>query len=283
MNKVFIQTNSKQILGAYMGKYAIFKNLKDKNSVEVKIINVDDLDIFKSFHGKKYLKNGELVTYDSNDLQSFTLTRFMPPQLMNYAGRAVVIDPDIFALTDINELFNIDMQGKAIACRGKNNEWKSSVMLLDCQKLKHWRMGEILKKLENKKLDYSDMIILRIENSILEIPEFWNSFDHLDENTKMLHTTERLTQPWRTGLQIDFTRNKMRKFFGIIPREPIHKLLGKYKTKYQPHPDKQIEEFFFALIKDALNEGFVSEEFVRSEIEKKHIRADAFEIINRIN
>ena len=36
----------------------------------------------------------------------------MPPELMGYQGRAVVIDPDIFAIGDIWELLTRDMQGK---------------------------------------------------------------------------------------------------------------------------------------------------------------------------
>ena len=38
------------------------------------------------------------------DLQSFTPLRFMPPQLMGYEGRAIVIDPDVFAVGDVYEL-----------------------------------------------------------------------------------------------------------------------------------------------------------------------------------
>ena len=48
----------------------------------------------------------------NDDLQSFTPLRFLPPQLMGYQGRAVVIDPDIFATGDIWELLSRDMAGK---------------------------------------------------------------------------------------------------------------------------------------------------------------------------
>ena len=74
----------------------------------------------------------------NEDLQSFTPLRFAPPQLMNYQGRAVVMDPDIFAIGDIWELLNRDMEGAAIMCRpksgrkGRKGAFASSVMLLDC-------------------------------------------------------------------------------------------------------------------------------------------------------
>ena len=41
----------------------------------------------------------------------------MPPGLMGYEGRSVVIDPDIFAVADVWELLTRDMQGKAILAR----------------------------------------------------------------------------------------------------------------------------------------------------------------------
>src|SRR3546814_5002996 len=69
----------------------------------------------------------------------------MPPELMGGQGRAVVIDPDVFAVGDIGELLARDMQGKAMMCRarpGHNRRAEylaSSVMLLDCAKLTHWR------------------------------------------------------------------------------------------------------------------------------------------------
>ena len=41
------------------------------------------------------LRDGVLRQWHMEDLQSFTPTRFMPPQLTGYQGRAVVIDPDV--------------------------------------------------------------------------------------------------------------------------------------------------------------------------------------------
>ena len=39
---------------------------------------------------------------------------------MGYEGRALVIDPDIFAVADVWELLSRDMQGAAIMCRLRN-------------------------------------------------------------------------------------------------------------------------------------------------------------------
>jgi hypothetical protein len=66
------------------------------------------------------------------------------------------------------------------------------------------------------------------------------------------------------------------KLFGIIPREPIHTLLGKYPTHFKPHPDQAITDFFFTLAKHALADGAITEAEIREEIAAKNVRADFF-------
>jgi len=272
--QVFIQSNNKQLFGAQLAKFALEKNAS--KPINVEILNVDELPIFKKLNGKEYLFNQkETRVYDATDLQYFTLTRFMPPECMRFSGRAVVIDPDIFALADIHTLLERDMEEHAILACPKKGAWDSSVMLLDCKKLPHWRIAGIIERLVTKEIDYTTTMTLRKER-VGELERVWNSLDELNGYTKMLHTTNRLTQPWKTGLPIDFTRNKMKRLFGIIPREPIHKLLNKYPTHYQQHPNKNIETFFFELTKDALRQRAITKDYVQSEIESGHVRPDLF-------
>ena len=77
-----------------------------------------------------------MAAYD--DLQSFTPLRFMPPELMGYQGRAIVIDPDVFAVGDIFELLTPRHGGQGDHVprprKGPKN-LASAVMLLDCAKL----------------------------------------------------------------------------------------------------------------------------------------------------
>jgi hypothetical protein len=79
---------------------------------------------------------------------------------MNYQGRAVVIDPDVFARADIWELLSRDMQGKAILCRpksgakGRRGCLATSVMLLDNAKLTHWKFEEQFNAMFDYKRDY---------------------------------------------------------------------------------------------------------------------------------
>ncbi|WKZ29086.1 MAG: hypothetical protein QY323_06200 [Patescibacteria group bacterium] len=276
MMRVFIRTNKKQILGGMLGKHAILRTAAHPEQIEVRYMVVDDMPLFRDFQGKTYKRHGETITYDINDLQSFTLSAFMAPELAGYEGRAMVIDPDIFALADVEALFNRDLQGKALAARPKRGVWDTSVMMLDCAKLRHWNMKKILEDLAAGRTTYEEWMSLKNEQ-VQDLEAEWNSWDVLVPETKLLHTTNRLTQPWRAGLKVDFTRNRMPKLFGVIPREWIARLRGTIPSRYQEHPDPKIRAFFFELVRDALAKGAVTEDVVRAEIAAGHVRTDLFE------
>ncbi len=277
---IFIHTNNKQGIGAILATFSIKQQTTHRTDVDVKTINVDELPIFRQFAGTTYKRSGRDVTYDPADLQSFTLSRFMPPELNSYSGRAIVIDPDIFAVNSIDGLLDLDLKGRAIAACGKKDAWDSSMMLMDCSKLRHWKIENILTNLREQTLDYADIMTLKTEDptTILEVPRRWNSLDEIKDDTGLLHTTNRITQPWRTGLPVDFTRNPLPKLFGIIPREPIHKLLGKIPTHYQPHPDSRVENWFIKLVQDAYKTGALTNTYIQAEIEAQHVRKDLLEI-----
>ena len=87
---------------------------------------------------------------------------------MGYEGRAVVIDPDIFAAADVWELLNRDMQGKAIMCRMRSGPkglidkcMASSVMLLECDKLTHWDAQKKFEAMFDFTQDYQPWICLK--------------------------------------------------------------------------------------------------------------------------
>lgn len=285
MNTLFIHTNYKQILGAKLGKYSFEKEAGGNRNFEVRLLVAEELPEMQAFVGKTFITGGgRLRTYSFDDLQSFTLTRFKIPELMGYQGRAIVIDPDIFALQsgNIEGLFNIDMGDNAIAAckRERGGAWESSVMVLDCAKLKHWNLKSILEKLENRTMGQDDLMLLKDEN-VKQIPWIWNSMDKIESDSKILHTTQRITQPWRTGLPIDFTQKPMPKILGIIPREPIYKLLGRYPTHYLPHKDNKVVDFFFSMVKGALEDGGITEDEMRKEVELGHVRKDIFEVLRK--
>ena len=117
----------------------------------------------------------------------------------------MVVDPDVFAVGDVWELLSRDMQGKAVMCRQRGKtaaHGASSVMLLDCAKLKHWKLEKDFDALFKGKRDYNEWMNLGYEDpkiaSALIEPE-WNDFDKLTPKTKMIHNTRRRTQPWKIG------------------------------------------------------------------------------------
>ena len=189
----------------------------------------------------------------------------------------------MFAVGDVAELFGRDLEGKAIWCTPRPGYHKitdplaTSVMLLDNAKLKHWRLADDLKALWDHKIDYLDWINLRLENldtiGLLE-PE-WNHFDRLTAETKLLHNTKRRTQPWKTGLPIDFTFKERGLLNFALP------IVRKLAPNYTRHPDQRQEAYFYALLADALDSGAVTGEQVQKEVRLGHVRADSEALIER--
>ncbi|WP_206609491.1 glycosyltransferase family protein [Thiohalobacter thiocyanaticus] len=290
---VFIQANDKQQLGALVAQYALRRNSKHNDRFDIRIMHYDDFPILREHEGQMYLRDGEWRRWVRDDLQSFTPTRFLPPQLMNYQGRSIVIDPDIFALADIWELFSRDMQGKAVMCRpksgnkGKRGCLATSVMLMDNAKLTHWKFEEQFHAMFEGIRDYMPWVCLKYEDAEtigLFEPE-WNDFDHLDENTRMLHNTKRKTQPWKTGLPVDF---RAADSFRLFPpkhwfRRARRALFGDYGLagRYRAHPDPNQEAFFFGLVRECLDQGVITEDLLREEMAKNHLRHDALELLDR--
>lgn len=289
---VFIHTNAKQILGAKVAEYSLRKHAARADAFDVRVISVAEFPFLAAHEGQRYLREGKSALWTMNDLQSFTPLRFAVPELMGYQGRAVVMDPDIFAQADIAELLNRDMGGHAVFARKmpaghrRPAHYASSVMLLDCARLTHWQAARDFAELFAFRRDYRDWMWLLLEptGSIGELEEAWNQFDVLDAGTKLLHNTHRRTQPWKTGLPADFTvRNTtlsaragslLRRLGGVVGGRPRH-------GYYQPHPDPKQEAFFFGLLGEALAAGAVSPELVRQEIANGNVRADALALVER--
>jgi hypothetical protein len=289
---VFIQTNHKQMTGALVAQHALRRYSDNNDKFDVHIVDSRDYPMFEQHEGQEYLRDGVKRTWLNDDLQSFTPTRFMPPKLMNYQGRAVVIDPDIFAAADIWELLSRDMQGMAIMCRMRSGPkglvdrcLASSVMLLDCAQLTHWDAEKSFHAMFDFSQDYQPWICLKQEDrSKIDFFESeWNDFDKFTTATKMLHTTRRKTQPWKTGLPTDWRPAERFRLFpplGWIMRAR-RRLFGEYAFlgNYKAHPDRNQESFFFSLLKECLAQGTITEEFLRQEMSLNHVRHDVFEVL----
>ena len=158
-------------------------------------------------------------------------------------------------------------------------------MLLDCAKLRHWRCEEMFGELFAGRRDYSDWICLQYEapETIGALDAEWNDFDHLGAHTKLLHNTKRYTQPWKTGLPIDFIPAERTRTFPPLGwfRRLRRATFGPYAFlgRYRRHPDPAQERFFFGLLRECLDHGVVSEAQLREEMQRNHLRHDALELL----
>ena len=290
---VFIHTNERQWLGALVSQYSFRRNSACSEQFDVRFIHTRDYPYLSAKEGQSFLRGGTSRVWRMEDLQSFTPLRFMPPKLMNWQGRAVVTDPDVFAVGDVYELLQRDMAGKAVMGRhrsgkeGKAAQVATSVMLMDCARLQHWQPEEEFEQLFRSEKDYKEWMVLGYEDpdNIGYLEDYWNDFDHLDGNTRLIHNTKRKTQPWKTGLPVDYTpANKFKNKPLLASANRLRaRVFGEYGLlgRYQEHPDRGQEELFFGLLKECLECGHVSEELVRDEMRKNHVRHDAFEVLER--
>jgi hypothetical protein len=62
------------------------------------------------------------------------------------------------------------------------------------------------------------------------------------------------------------------------------KIFGEYGLmgNYKVHPDKNQENFFWGLVKECVEQGKLTEEFLRQEMKDNHVRHDALEVIARV-
>lgn len=297
--KLFIQSNDEQHLGALVAAYAAKRNSRQPDAFDVVIMHYDDYPWLEARVGQKFQRGLEQRPWAHDDLQSFTPLRFVPPKAMNYQGRAIVIDPDCFAVADVMDLFTRDMDGTGLMCRMRPPLKEmpayraSSVMLLDNAKLPHWDAEKTFDELFAFKKDYLKWIKLEYEadaNVGLLEPE-WNDFDRLTPATKILHTTYRRTQPWKTGLPIDFTirekPEKSRSLAKMLLKSLKRGLKGDKPGRskngfYQPHPDPNQEKLFFSLMTEMLAKGLIDEALIEREMAKNHVRHDALDLCRKM-
>jgi hypothetical protein len=268
--KIFIQANKFQYLAAKVAKYSFLRF----GFKEVDILHIDDFNCLKNNIGNKYLRNSKLIEY-KDDLQSFTLLRFFAPKIMNYSGKCLIIDPDVFAVRNPIKLIE-EFNNKAnVMCTFYNNSPRTEVMLLDCSKI-NWDYEAIINKLFQGQIDYKNLMNLSFDENlkIKEISKIYNSHDKILPDTILLHTTNRITQPWKTFLKVDFERhisfnsifiNKLKKFFGLKYQKDL------INSSYYMHPDLNVIKFVKEIFKEASNKEFLSSREIEDSLKNNYI------------
>lgn len=144
---------------------------------------------------------------------NFSFARFAIPELMNFSGKALYLDADMLVFRDIRSLWDLSFGGATViiqedvpdhapAPRKKGAPAKRlkqcSVMLIDCERAR-WDVREIVDGLDGRysyeQLMY-ELCILPEADIRYGVPFVWNSLEHHDLDTRLIHYTDMKTQPW---------------------------------------------------------------------------------------
>ncbi|MDB2689112.1 hypothetical protein N9Z25_06750 [Luminiphilus sp.] len=270
---IFVHTNDVQALGAKIAAFSFSRALPQSSPVGVSVLSTETSAELMHFHGSFYLYKGRKVTFDIGDIQSFTLLRLAIPEVMQYEAKSLVVDPDVFWVSNESpcQLFDYVDAEKPIACV-HDQHWRTSVMVTNNHELRSWSMLNTITALKEG-ADYKQLIeLMHVDQSKINLlPPCFNCFDHLPADGKVLHFTRRQTQPWRTGLPL---REKYGENFGT---RTIKALLG--KNKHLAHPDPKLESLFFKIAREALDAGYITKEEILQAQSAGLVRQDFLRLL----
>lgn len=291
---VVIHTNDAQLVAARVGAHSLKSRSKSPGLFDVRLLRLEETPhLYRRGNQRFVWWDGDApAVFRRRDSQAFAPLRRMVPALLGFEGRALVLDPDVFAIGDVYELLTRDMLGKAILCcqRSQSREGRrlhnSAVMLLDCGKLRHWRWEREIDDIFRGTLKLGPWLSLLDESPerIGLLEDEWNHRDTLTEQTKLLHNTEIVTQPWKTGLPADYHEHAPR-WPALVERlrRGVRRLVAADeadRTVYRPHPDPRQERLFFTLLKECLDEGSIDRECLRRAMRRNYLRKDAFVLLD---
>jgi hypothetical protein len=196
--RVFVGTDRSQALAVPVLEYSI----KRHTTATVEVIPMLDLPVPSPADPRNSPRTG------------FSFSRFCIPKLAGYKGRAIYMDADMLVFSDIRELWDIPFDGAKIVIQKevkfeeqstakvgapKKRKKQCAVMLLDCDRL-DWDIEKIVSNMDRGEYDYEqlmyDLCILPEEEVKYGVPFEWNSLEHWDPTTRLIHYTDVYTQPW---------------------------------------------------------------------------------------
>ena len=107
----------------------LIDSIYQKSSIPVSITPLvkSQLESQKLFYRKR----------DVNQSTDFSFTRFLVPKLMGYKGWAIFMDCDMLCRTDINKLWSLKDESKALLCVKHNHIPKSNAKFLGEKQTKY--------------------------------------------------------------------------------------------------------------------------------------------------
>lgn len=194
---IFVGTDRSQLLAVAVLEHSIQRH----TSQLVRVCPLIDLDLPEP----QDLRQGSRT--------NFSFARFAIPALKRHQGRAIYLDADMLVFRDIQELWNLPFDGATVAIQQDlppeaakaakagapaKRVKQTAVMLIDCQKAR-WDVREIVAGLDGRytyeQLMYDLCIVPETEIRYV-VPFSWNSLEHYDSETRLLHYTDMTTQPW---------------------------------------------------------------------------------------
>lgn len=196
--RVYVGVDRSQLLAVPVLEYSI----KRHTTAQVEVIPMLDLPV----PVPKDPRNGQRT--------GFSFSRFCIPKLAGYKGKAIYMDADMLVFKDIRGLWDLPFNGAKILIQEevkftdvtmakenapKERKKQCAVMLLDCARL-DWDVEKIVQGLDDGLYTYdqlmSELCILPESEIGYGVPFEWNSLEHYDENTCLIHYTDMGTQPW---------------------------------------------------------------------------------------
>lgn len=294
--RVFVQANARMVLPARVAAYSFARWSRDGDVIAPELMLVEECRELVACEGRIYRENGRPLRFHCDDLCSFMPTRMAGAQRAGYRGRALVIDPDVFALRDPLPLLKCDMQGRAILAKRappyRLGPYDSSIMLIDAGRLRHWDFATLVERMFAGDLDYGawERLALEDPDSVGDLDDAWNSMDSLDEHTRFLHTTNYRTWPWKTGLGVEFWEDRLWVRELLSPSDRLRLLYRGARRRanalgaalglvrpvgvYPAHPDPRQPQQFFRLLGEAIAAGAITAHDVEREITLGHVRKD---------
>lgn len=196
--RIYVGTDRSQMLAVRVLEHSI----KRHTTARVEVLPMLDLPV----PVPKEPRNGQRT--------GFSFSRYCIPELAGYQGKAIYMDADMLVLSDIRELWEIPFEGAKVVIQKevkfekittqkvgapKKRKKQCAVMLLDCSRL-DWDIKRIVADMDVGKYDYEqlmyDLCILDESEIKFGVPFEWNSLEHYDSETRLIHYTDVYTQPW---------------------------------------------------------------------------------------